>query len=205
MSKEKIIAFFKSGLVSILTAFAFCVYNTAIGIEKAYPFAISIAVYYLFIVAIRISVYVAGKKDLSAEQERKWKIATEAALLSVDLILIAPITMLVFHKKAYSMGLVFAIANATYCVYKITAAIIHYRKSAKNTSVKSVCDALNLVDALVSILSLQNALLIAQGSQNDDDMRILTFCTSAALFLIIIAVSIKTLACAIKTKQPAND
>lgn len=68
MSKEKIIAFFKSGLVSILTAFAFYVYNTAIGIANAYPFAISIAVYYLFIVAIRISVYVADKKDLSAKQ-----------------------------------------------------------------------------------------------------------------------------------------
>lgn len=204
MSKEKIIAFFKSGLVSILTAFVFCVYNVVVGIVKAYPFAISIAVYYLFIVAIRIFVCIADKKNLPFEQERKWKIATAAALLSVDFILIAPITMLVFHKKAYSMGLVFAIANAAYCVYKITAAAIHYRKSTKNASVKSVCDALNLVDALVSILSLQNALLIAQGSQNDDDMRILTFCTSAALFLIILSVSIATLARAIKTKQSPN-
>ena len=53
-------------------------------------------------------------------------------------------------------------------------------------------------DALVSVLTLQNTLLIATGGAAEQNMRILTMCSGGVIFLGIVAVSVIAFAREIK-------
>ena len=48
---------------------------------------------------------------------------------------------------------------------------------------------INMTDALVAVLSLQNALIIANGGMNEG-MRMLTAWTSGGIYLVIVLITI---------------
>ena len=79
----------------------------------------------------------------------------------------------------------------------------------KDAQTKRRCDgyafrAVKLVDALVSVLTLQNTLIIANGSAGESDMFTLSIWTSAGLYCLIVAVSVVCLVRNVRAMRAFN-
>ena len=115
---------------------------------------------------------------------------TYLLLLVMDVSLIGPIYVMVSGERSYTYGLIPAIAMAAYTTYRITISIIHFRKSRKkDDSLLFELRMINMTDALVAVLSLQNALIIANGGMNEG-MRTLIAWTSGGIYLVIVLITI---------------
>ena len=199
----------------------FAVYNAYLGVAKQYTFALAIAAYYVMLSLARLLLYAAAKRE-RAERERggaekdggkdggaaqtteaarsgvttrqkKRYVFISALLFAVSLLLIGPIMLMVLNRRNYTLGMIPAIAVAAYSVYKITLAAVNYVKTGKTESdLHRLKNAFRLIDALASVLTLQNTLLIATGSAWEEDMMRLSTCSSAAIYALIAAISFVT-------------
>lgn len=189
---KKIRTLVQDGVLSILTSFAFCCYNAFIGISKGYVFALSISGYYLLLCLLRFFVFLLMKKSLKTGKEnaRGYKVLS-SVLFFLNLLLVGPIILLVMHQKDYKGEMIQAITIAAYSTYKITMAIVKYTKGKKMNSMGiSIRTTLAMTDALVSLLSLQNTLIIVNHSADKEDMRVLSIVSSCLIFLFIIVLTI---------------
>lgn len=108
-----------------------------------------------------------------------------------DISLIAPITLMALQKKEVNFSSVHAITIAAYTTYKIIMSAINFSKAKKNgnLSVKMLRNV-NLVDALVSVLSLQYALVMTFGGGIEGDMLFLCAFSSLAVWVFLIILSV---------------
>ncbi len=185
----------KSGIVSAMVALAFAVYNGYLGIAHEYIFGVSIAVYFAVLSAIYF-ILVDGEMlsgKVGAKQithVRKYIVAT-ALLLAVDVLLVGPITLMVLQRRQFNLGMIAAITVATYATYKVSSAVANYVKTRNYFDVRTVSvRSVKLVDAMVSLLTLQNTLIVAKGSSAEQSTFVLTSWTSLALYVAIVTVSL---------------
>lgn len=91
------------------------------------------------------------------------------------------------HPKDVSFGLIPSIAVASYTTYKITIAIINYVKVKKyNNIMFKFVRELSVVDAFVSILTLQHTLIMVNGGMTTLMLKL----SSATSFIILLAIII---------------
>ncbi|MCR4617644.1 MAG: hypothetical protein K5669_05605 [Lachnospiraceae bacterium] len=111
----------------------------------------------------------------------------------LNLALIAPIAVMVKGERGFAFGKVPAIALAAYTFYRLTFSIINLNKSRKqyNCLVKEL-RAINTVDALVAVLSTQNALIIANGDMHEG-FNLMSSYTSAVIYAVIVFVTIRSM------------
>ena len=190
MNEEKAInRLWKSGLISILSALFFSFYNGYLGIFKHYAFGLSIGIYYFLLSSIRFILYIINKNKTN----KKRYFLINVLLLALNISLIAPIIMMIDQKRNYNFGLIHALTIATYATYKIISAIILFYKTKERTYQSQLMrNSVNLIDALVSILTLQDTLIIVNGAIDDNNMHILMICSSIAIYIIILAISFYT-------------
>ena len=90
------------------------------------------------------------------------------------------------------MGLIPAIAMAAYTTYKITMAIIHMKKQQAHHVLVCELRTINLIDALVSILTLQNTLIMINAGKGEvNNMLTLSAISSAAIYLLILGITVQ--------------
>ena len=94
-------------------------------------------------------------------------------------------------QRPVGTGLIHAIALAAYATWKITMAIINFfrRRRSRDLVVRQL-RTINLMDALVSILTLQNTLIMVNSQSNPRSMLTLAAISSTGIFLIIIGISV---------------
>lgn len=182
--------------VSLITGAA---YNLFLGLAYSSAWNTGIAAYYLSLFCIRFFILSAeikyvkkGYDEPQKEKARKRLFRVQSALLfATDISLIAPITLMALQKKEVNFSSVHAITIAAYTTYKIVMSAINFSKAKKNgnLSVKMLRNV-NLVDALVSVLSLQYTLVMTFGGGIEGDMLFLCAFSSLAVwgFLIILSV-----------------
>lgn len=139
------------------------------------------------------------KKNTSkSEQEKsyhrqKTAVISSIILLVLNLALIIPISLMVTLKKPVNMGTIPSIAFAAYTTYKITMASVHIKKqkrrSHKNILIAEL-RAINFIDAMVSVITLQNTLITVNQSENSNDMLILSAVSSAVIYAVIMITSV---------------
>lgn len=203
--KDKINKFIKnpnkiifSSLFSVLTTFLFAIYNIYLGLKFGDSWGISISIYYICLIFARtISLNTERKikrykTDIKNNVRRKKYIGLSVFMFFIDFCLITPITLMIVYPKEVNFGIIPAITVATYTTYKITMAIVNYNKVKKveNLTYKFLRE-LSLVDALISILTLQHTLIMVNGGMSNN-MLILSACSSFVILLLIIVFSIYT-------------
>lgn len=192
---------FKTVFASAVTALvniAFTVYNGVLGILYHSSWNRSICVYYLVLSIIRAVVVYSQKGALKtretkpAEHQRKVYLVTHLLLLFMNLCLIAPIASMIRGERSYIMGMIPAIAMAAYTTYRIIVSIMHYKRSRRQENMLlAELRTINLIDALVAVLTLQNALIMANGGQSKH-MVTVTAWTSGGILLLIVIVTIRS-------------
>lgn len=193
-----------STMFSVIITFLFAIYNLFLGIRYSDSWGISIAIYYLCLIIARLSFLIVEKKIrkneevLKEEIRRKTYIYLSIFMFFIDFCLIAPITLMIIHPKDVSFGLIPSITVAVYTTYKITIAIINYVKVKKyNNIMFKFVRELSVVDAFVSILTLQHTLIMVNGGMTTQMLK-LSSITSFIILLAIIIFSIVSMKKAIK-------
>ncbi len=183
-----------SALSLILTAF-FAIYNLYLGLAYRLIWNASIMLYYLILLVIK-SIIMAGKRRWraldSAELDKKQRTLVNVVnvfLIIVDLALFAPVTIMVLGARPVGIGMIPAIAVAAFTTYKVTMAIISFQRARKSSDIiLRTLKTISLKEAVVSVITLQNTLIMTFGDFGS--MIALTACTSAALLLWLIAISV---------------
>ena len=172
----------------------FAAYNLFLGIAHNYYFGYAIAGYFFLLSLVKFIITLPVRTNVDEEHFSqadflRAKISSWL-LFVVNFSLAAPVTMMVLGERTYDLGIIPAIATATYCTIKITFTVREYFKKQNNSPLFLVKKASSLVDSLVSVLTLQSTLIIANGETNDADMRILSAVSSFFIFAVIIFISV---------------
>jgi len=189
----------------------FALYNGFLGIRLLSVWHGSICVFYLLLAVIRGGTLLTEKHILSLDEQQKayhrqiaFRISA-VMLLLLSLTLATPISLMVLFEKPVSMGLIPALAMATYTTYKIITSSVHIRKQRRidhNNILVTELRVINFIDALVSILTLQNTLIMVNNtSANHVDMLILAAVSSTAIYLVIVLINIWLLIKGFKRKR----
>lgn len=204
--KEKLMSAVKKvreeELVSVITVACFAVYNLVLGLIKNYHFATSIGIYYLLVALTRVSILSSFKieierhgENLTVKENKKLKrngIIFSSLLLVLNIAVVVPIILMIRQERTYNFGMIPAITVAVYSAVKITIAIVKLIEGNKKKSViRSTRNSVRLIDALVSILTLQNTLIAVNNSSGREDMSILTVISSFVIYAVIVFISVR--------------
>ncbi len=192
-----------SSVISFSVTILFAFYNGFLGIRLLSIWHGGICVFYLLLAAIRGIILLTEKNNRARDDQQKSEcrrrtfIITAFLLLLLNLALILPISLMVVLKKPVNMGLIPAITMAAYTTYKITMASIHMLKQRRrnhNHILIVELRTINFIDAFVSILTLQNTLIMVnQAKSSGNDMLVLSAISSAVIYAIIIFVTVRLL------------
>ena len=182
--------------ISAFITFGFTVFNGMIGFLYRSVWNISICIYYVLLAIVRRIIVRSQRKTADKNQDKeiikKTYAVTHIILILIDLALVVPISLMVIGARNYTFGMIPAISMAAYTTYRMTMSIIHYLKSKRNENrFIRVIRTINLQDTLVSVLTLQNALIIANGDDMASMMR-LTMWTSAGIWGVILFFTVKS-------------
>lgn len=195
--------------ISFITTILFALYNGFLGLYKHSIWNGSICVYYLFLVALKLVILTNEHKmkniqneELKSSKRKKVFFVLSIFILVMNFSLVVPISLMVLSQKQVEFGLVPAIIVATYTTYKITMAIINYVKfkSYENLAYRQI-RTINLIDAILSVLTLQNTLIMVNDGSISGSMLTLTAITSFAGIVLIIILSIISLVKYIKENK----
>ncbi len=188
-----------SSAVSVLTGFVFAICNGVLGVPYRSLWHGSICVYYFLLAGIRAAIVLflrdaaMRKGENHTELRRRLCIRTHFCLLLMNLSLIVPAAVMVHGGKSYSHGLIPAIGMAAYTTYRVTMGILHWHRSRKTRdSLVSELRTINMIDALVSVLSLQNALILTNSGLTPG-MQTLSAWSSGGILLLCFLLTILSL------------
>ena len=212
--KDRIAAIIKSPnkilyttLCSMTTTLLFALYNGVLGVILRDSWGISISIYFLCLTIARVcALYIELKNKRNQNTSlRKAYIGLSIFMFVIDLCLIAPISLLITNPKDFTFGLIPAIVVAAYTTYKVTIAIINFRK-VKNTNniIFKYLRELSIVDALVSILTLQHTLIMVNGGMTKN-MLVVSCISSFVILLFIIIFSIVQMIVTSKAENKSID
>lgn len=184
-----------TALGSLAVTALFALYNGFLGVSHASLWHGSICVYYLVLVILRTTVIAAGKKaGRKAEPNRalaKVYIASAALLLFLNVCLIVPVSLMVVRQKPVDMTLIPAITMAAYTTYKVVMSSVNLKRRKRSSDrLVRLLRTINFIDALVSVLSLQNTLIMVNMKGDGSEMLTLSAITSAAIMFAVLALSI---------------
>lgn len=180
----------------------FALYHAHLGLRYGSAWHGSIGVFYFLLMAIRGIVLLTEKNRTWTEEEknfcrRRTFLISSVLLMALDLALILPISMMVVLDKPVSMGLIPAIAMAAFTTWKVTMASIHIgrlRRSPRGNILIAELRTVNFIDALVSILTLQNTLIMVSGTTTGKNAMLpLSAASSAVIYAVIVAITIRML------------
>ena len=177
---------------SLLITAVFALYNGWLGIVHASGWHGGICVYYLLLLLLRgmilRSEFPGSRK---AGMHRKGAFILYGLLFFLlNLCLIAPFALMVKQQKPVSMTLIPAIIMAAYTVYKVSMAAVNLKRKRRSADpLIRLLRTINFADALVSIVTLQNTLIMVASGGVNQSMLPLTAVSSGVIWLMIVGLT----------------
>ena len=169
----------------------YIVMKLASGVYCRSPWFISLAAYYALLAIMRFSLLYRGRDVDKMTELRRYRLCG-AILLLMNLALGGIVRFMVWHDQGYVYPGMLIYAMAAYAFYAVTTAIINLVKFRKYRSpVLSAAKAISLVAAMVSILSLETAMLAQFGG--DDDLlfrKVMTGATGGGICAIVLGMAV---------------
>ena len=99
--------------------------------------------------------------------------------------------MMVRQQKPVSLTLIPSIVMAAYTTYKVAVASVNLRKQrVTSDSLVRLLRTISFIDALVSILTLQNTLIMVSSDGKGQNMLPFTAITSACVWAAVLLLSV---------------
>jgi hypothetical protein len=175
---------------------AYAVFQFGLGLFHGSFWFHSIAVYYLLLVIMRAFLF----KDIrranpgeNMESELRRYRFCGVILLIMTQALISMVFFITYFGRGVTHHFITTIAMAAFTFTALTVAIVNIVKYRRyNSPLFSASKAINLASALVSMLTLETAMLTAFSSEDNTPMfrTLMTGLTGVAVCLLIIAIAI---------------
>ena len=152
----------------------------------------SLAVYYLLLAIMRFSLlhYVRSRKDDRGSEWKRYRFCG-IVLLFMNQALAAIVVIVVKQNKGFEYAGFLIYAMALYAFYAVITSVINVVKFRKYGSpIMSAAKAINLTAALVSMLSLETAMLAQFGGDDVTFRLIMTSATGAGVCVIVLGMAV---------------
>ena len=153
---------------------------------------ISLAVYYLLLAVMRFSLlhYVRSRKRNKSSEWKRYRFCG-IVLLVMNQALTAIVVIVVRQNKGFEYAGFLIYAMALYAFYAVITSVINVVKFRKYGSpIMSAAKAINLTAALVSMLSLETAMLAQFGGDDVTFRLIMTSATGAGVCVIVLGMAV---------------
>lgn len=175
---------------------AYAVFQLGMGIHYRSFWFYSLAAYYMLLVLMRFFLLKQIRKATPGEQIMSELLRYRfcgIVLLFMNLALSVMVFFIVYLNKGYEYNYIMTIAMAAYTFSMFTISVVNavkYKNS--NSPVISATKAVTLATALVSMLSLETAMLTAFGDETTDVgfRTLMTALTGIAVILFIFVMAI---------------
>ena len=176
--------------IALTVNLAYILMKLTMGIYYRSMWFIALAVYYLLLAFMRLSL-LRCKENTEAAAFRRYRLCGFVLLL-MNQALTGIVVFMVRQDRHFTYPGYLIYAMAAYAFYAVTVAIINVVKTRREKSpVLSAAKAINLVAALVSILSLETAMLAQFGGEDDPAFRrIMTGATGGGVCAVVIAMAV---------------
>ena len=165
---------------SLIFTLVFSIFNRGLGAVKESLWHESISIYYFLLVIIKGILLLYFYNSKTKNNETKVFILIKILLIILNVFLIIPIVLLILNKRIVEMTLIPSIAIALYVTIKTTVVITQYvKRKQENSILIRELRTINLMDVIVSILTLTNTLIAVNSTGFD-----------IGLFYLVIATSI---------------
>lgn len=153
-----------------------------------------LSVYYIILAVMRfLLVRYVGRNNIGDNLIGEWKRARACAciLTLINLFLTGAILMIMYQNKGFAYNGILIYVMAMYTFYITTLAVINIIKYRKYQSpILSVTKVITLAAALVSMLSLETAMLTAFGEETSElTKQILIAATGAGISVVVLTMS----------------
>ena len=200
--KEKINNFIKTifnkkelivSISSLFISFLYTIYNMIIGIINSSIFNGIISIYYLLLtICNSILIYRIYRTKNSEKPYKITYIFIYIILFLLTISFIGPAILLLLNDNIFLQDTIYSIVCALFTTISMTFSIINYVKARKedneNIKLLRLC---NLISSLLSIIILQNILILTNGELNNDMFILSIFSTCIIILFIIILIIIK--------------
>ncbi|MBR7163047.1 MAG: hypothetical protein IKD35_03640 [Clostridia bacterium] len=172
-------------------------YNGVLGGINSSVWNGAICVYYLLLAVLRGTIAITERNLVDKSNEYKYNqrkkvfYSTSIVLIVQNFAIVVPIVMMIFFQRNVNVDIITAIAIAVHTVYKVVVASTNLKKRKQSTNilVREVT-IINFIDALVSIMVMQNTLIMTMGGEKDPAMLILSSTASAVMMSAAIGLNI---------------
>ena len=187
-----------SAAVSLMVTLIFAFYNGFLGIHHNSLWYGAICVYYIMLTLLRGLIITAAKRIFQRKSQKNARNNTSLVisflLLILNISLIVPISIMVKQQKPVSLTLIPAIAMGAYTTYQVIMASVNLRRrKATSDSLVWLLRTISFIDALVSILTLQNTLIMVNSNGKDLGMLPLTAISSAFIWVAALLLSLNAI------------
>lgn len=179
-------------LFSLIFSGAFGIFNGILALTNHSIWFLMFSIYYIALSLGRFGIYFFKKHNKEKDLINDVKLYRNSGifLLIMNFAIGVAVLQIVFIEKGFNYPGVFIYAVATYAFTKITFAIINISKTRGTKNyIEISLRSINLIDASVSILALQTALL-TEFSDPNADFRIANVLTGSAVFLFTLVFGI---------------
>lgn len=172
----------------------YIVVKMAAGIYYQSIWFVSLAVYYILLAALRFLLVHHSKRkkqrEKMEEELHRYRLCG-IMLLLINQALAGMVVFMVHQNRGFDYPGLLIYLMALYSFYSVIIAVIHLMKFRKHGSpVLSAAKAVNLVAAMVSILSLETAMLAQFGGDDESFRAIMTGTTGGAVCTIVIGMAV---------------
>ena len=109
---------------------------------------------------------------------------------------------MVRQQRPVSLTLIPAIVMAAYTTYKVIMASVNLgKRKVSSDSLVWLLRTISFIDALVSVLTLQNTLIMVESSGENPGMLPLTTVTSAVVWVAVLVMSLSAIVKGIRRIQ----
>ena len=178
---------------SLFISFLYTIYNMFIGIINSSIFNGIISIYYLLLtICNSILNYRIYRTKKSEKPYKITYIFIYIILFLLTISFIGPAILLLLNDNIFFLDTIYSIVCALFTTISMTFSIINYVKARKedneNIKLLRLC---NLISSLLSIIILQNILILTNGELNNDMLILSIFSTWIIILFIIILIIIK--------------
>ena len=193
------------GSVSIyqgmMVNFLYVVFRIFVGIRYASVWFLTIAIYYLLLGIMRLSL-ILSYRNRSVKSELRCYRRTAWLLFLLNIPMGGMIVLMVLTDYGYSYPGYVIYLSALYTFYTIILAIVNLVKFRKlGSPILSAAKVLNFVAALMSLLGLQTAMISQFSTEGEDFRRRMNAITGGGVWFSVILIAVYMLLRSRKMKE----
>lgn len=170
--------------------FLYVLFRIVVGIRYASMWFISMAVYYLVLGVLRLSLILSYRQKVNIDELRCYR-RTAWLLFLLNIPMGGMITLMVLTNSGYSYPGYVIYLSAMYTFYTMVTSVINLVRFRRlGSPILSAAKVLNFIAALMSILSLQTAMIAQFSAESDSFRKTMNAITGGVIWLCVILTAV---------------